>query len=190
MNFLDQFHNELAPKLGTRAITFSYMIQQILQMPHTQIIETGTARAQGNWMGDGQSTLIWDWIAKIKDLSVLSIDLNQDYIETARSQTTKVDYLQGDSVYILNKLSKDIVRNCGLLYLDSFDLDQRNPIPSAVHHLKELTAVWPLLPRGCMIVVDDCISDTLGKHIFVKSFFNSIEIKPVFTGYQWGWLKL
>jgi trans-aconitate methyltransferase len=75
-----------------------------------QIIETGTARAEGNWSGDGQSTLIWDWVAsQIPSTKVLSIDLNPAAVEVAKLQTKHVQYHAGDSVQHLTSQSAEIL---------------------------------------------------------------------------------
>jgi hypothetical protein len=41
-----------------------------------------------------------------------------------------------------------------LLYLDSFDVDFDDPLPSAIHHLKELLAIAPLVSFETLVVDD------------------------------------
>lgn len=177
-------------KLGHRGLTFQFMIQHLEKLYLKNIIETGTARIKDNWAGDGQSTLIWDWyINKYPTAQCVSIDLSEQSVNTACEQTSKVKYICGDSISVLNSMADNDLNKCGLFYMDSFDLDQNNPLPSSLHHLMELTAVWRFLPSGCMIVVDDCISNEIGKHILVRDFFDHLSIKPAFIGYQCGWIK-
>jgi len=156
-----------------------------------QIIETGTARVAGNWEGDGQSTLIWDYFASILgELKVTSIDLDPRAARIAKDQVTnRVEFIVGDSVEVLSKMSKEKLNKTCLLYLDSYDWSPELQAESSGHHLKELMAVYEHLPGGCLIVVDDCHSPTQGKHTEVKRFFEGLGIPPQFVGYQSGWTK-
>lgn len=46
-------------------------------------------------------------------------------------------------------------RKADLVYLDSFDLDAQDPIPSAAHGLREFFAVRPALRDGALLLIDD-----------------------------------
>jgi len=74
-----------------------------------------------------------------------------------------------------------------LLYLDSYDLVEG--IESPTHHLAELTAVYPRLPSGCLIAVDDCVSATHGKHRFVLAWLASLGVQPILESYVTIWRK-
>lgn len=195
MDFLELFDREFAPKLDTgpfkRASGFRKMFEHLDGCAVPYIIETGTMRSPGNW-SDGQSTLLWGAFARNcrangKQVRVFSIDINSDYLLIASKHAHEVSTLHGDSVKVLCTL-EGTLEHADLVYLDSFDLDQSNPTPSALHHLMELTAIFRKLPSGCMVAVDDCISDECGKHILVKKFFEQIGVRPAFTGYQHGWI--
>lgn len=41
------------------------------------------------------------------------------------------------------------------MYLDSYDVDFSNPLPSAQHHLNEFKAVKHLLHKGSIVLIDD-----------------------------------
>jgi len=77
-----------------------------------------------------------------------------------------------------------------LLYLDSFDLDRDNPLPSAIHHAMELTAARPLIGPGTVVCVDDyCIGGVAGgKGLILDKFFTSIRAEVLHSGYQKIWL--
>lgn len=189
--------------LGQRQAGFVQMISHIEENNHLcNLVETGTARIKGNWSGDGQSTLIWDWLAEQTRLSVTSIDLSAENAAVAAAQTKHVNYIVEDSVSALIRLSMideiwckqknkviGSLSNTVLLYLDSFDWNPSLHFESAFHHLAELTAVWNKLPSGCMIVVDDRHNDTEGKHVLVEKLMSKFNIKPIFSGYQIGWIK-
>lgn len=190
MSFLEIFEKEYAPKLDVgkfrRAAGFRHMFEHLDRRNHPIIIETGTMRSFGNW-GDGQSTLLWDKFLEYKEQgSCISIDISDDNISTASRHVRNVTLLVGDSVKVLSQLGS--VGAADLIYLDSYDLDQSNPMPSALHHLMELTAIYGRLRSGCMVVVDDCLSDECGKHMLVKKLFTAIGVSPCFEGYQCGWI--
>ena len=181
---------EFIQKLGARQPTFAKILCHLHEHPTKRIIETGTARIEGNWEGDGQSTLIWDKYANIYGAEVLSIDISPKNVEIACKQCSdKTTFMVGDSVFWLNQLTDKVLSECGLLYLDSFDLDRKDPSPSAFHHMKELCAIYAKLPPGCLIVVDDRIDNRIGKHYLIEDFFNSLKIRPIFSGYQIGWVR-
>lgn len=181
-------------KLRHRSYTMSRLVAHVEGSPHRVIIETGTAYIKDCWSGHGQSTLVWDWLireSRKRDrfLAAVSIDLNPEGIKAAAEQTEFVSYRCGDSVKILAEIEPDLLSQCALLYLDSFDWQPHCAVESSFHHLAELAAVWRLLPSGCMIAVDDRHSSTAGKHLFVAQFMVQLGIKPAFAESQIGWVK-
>ncbi len=178
--------------LFKRKKSFEFILQHIEKVEKinlTTIIETGTARQKGNWIGDGQSTIIWDWLAnEILNLNIYSIDIDIDAIETAQSQTKNITYCHGNSLDILKKIDKQILEKTAVLYLDSLGVNYQNSHESAEHTLFELMCVYAYLPKGCLVVVDDCISVNVGKHFLVKRFFEQQNVPLAFSGYQMGWI--
>ena len=76
-----------------------------------------------------------------------------------------------------------------MVYLDSFDLDLKNPNPSQIHHLKELCAIVKNLQSHTLIVIDDHItSDNMGKGYLIKEFMSQIGKTPIFENYQLGFI--
>lgn len=189
-NFESQpWFNALSYRKDTFGIMIDYF-EKAAALGLNQIIETGTARARGNWSGDGQSTLIWDWLAgEVAGAKVLSIDLNPKAVEVAKEQTKNVKFLVGDSIEKLMAQTSKVLSKVGLLYLDSMDFDWSQGDISARHHLGELSSVWDSLPSGCLIAVDDCHSPYQGKHTAIAAFMAEKQIAPAFTGYQIGWIK-
>ena len=86
-----------------------------------------------------------------------------------------------DSVEFLYKYKPN--EDIDLLYLDSYDLDWKNPTPSALHHMKELCAIIPQLKKGCIILIDDN-NNNIGKGQFVSNFLDNIGAKLLFSEYQ------
>ena len=173
-------------------------------------METGCARKDGNWEGDGLSTYLFDCFAAQYGGEVLSVDLDAAACAYARSivgPRTRVH--QEDSVAYLHRLSRQLRasgRPIDLLYLDAYDYDFGDPLPSAVHHLKELCAIAPALTPGSLVVVDDSFHKLCGvrnplggytvfkdagiegKAQLVAAYFQQIGAPLKIDGYQCGWL--
>ncbi len=177
-------------RLSMRAGTFYQMIKHLDQSPGGRIIETGCAWDKDNFEGQGQSTLIWDWVlSNRQDLYCTSIDATPKSIDNAKAQVQHVNLILGDSVKVLNAMPSHTFIDCRLLYLDSFDWTPELNLESAFHHMAELACVWPHLPSGCMIAVDDRHGVGVGKHWLVEAFMTKLKIEPVFCEYQIGWVK-
>lgn len=154
------------------------------------IVETGTAHDEDNFEGQGQSTLIFDWFASTRHEPppVISIDLRPQASEIASKYTTFVNYMVGDSIHALDSL-REVHKDIGLLYLDSYDWSPELNLESAWHHMAELTTVWSSLPAGCMVVVDDRHGDMKGKHWMVEAFMQKVGAEVAFKNHQVGWVK-
>jgi SAM-dependent methyltransferase len=181
-------------KLKLRAYTMSKMVGHVedacAKNNCSAIIETGTARIKDNWGGDGQSTLVWEWLCQqIVGLRAVSIDITPEHVAAAREQVKRVQVIEGDSIKTLAHLSRELVENCRLLYLDSFDWHPEHAMDSMFHHMAELATVYADLPSGCLIAVDDRHSRDQGKHFMVQAFFEKLGIEPLFAEYQIGWVK-
>lgn len=181
---------------GHRGDGFELILKSFFESHHQLpvIIETGTARQPGNTHGDGNSTMLWDYFTGLmpnQDKGIVwSIDLDAQAVERAKKFCSdRVSFIVGDSVKELDHLSM-LAHYVGLLYLDSFDLDRANPHPSALHHLKEIAAIWAKLPPRCLVAVDDCLSPECGKHIYVKDFMSHVGAELIYEGYQYVWRKL
>ncbi|MDF7674037.1 hypothetical protein PT277_07560 [Acetobacteraceae bacterium ESL0709] len=185
------FKEFLYPRLGKRAESFALLFEQLKLQENPLIIETGCLRVPNNWEGDGQSTFQYDWFARAHRGHVITIDINQDSIEsTRRACSGATSAILNDSVETLHMLSENLSRPASLLYLDSFDLDLSNPMPSAIHHAMELMAARNLVGPGTLICVDDFNVPPLGaggKGLIVDKFMHSIRAEVVYSGYQRIW---
>ena len=96
-----------------------------------------------------------------------------------------------------------------MFYLDSFDVDWRNPYQSAAHHLKELTAINKILNKETLVVVDDSPAvgnlthddsdkweilkqpkPTIGgKGFLIHEYAEDVGAKVLFTHYQTAWIQ-
>ena len=168
------------------------------------IVETGCMRADHTPPGsplalgdDGASTYIFDDFINYYDGEVLSVDIKQENVDYANEHTSdRTTAYCMDSVEFLWNL--DPKNKIDFLYLDSYDFEPTNPVPSQLHHIKELCAVMKNLKNDTIIVVDDHLNTpefesyraTLaqgGKARFVEDFMKSIDAECLHDGYQIVW---
>jgi hypothetical protein len=192
LSFDETFERIFFPRLGRRAESFATIFKSIRSRHQRPVIvETGCLRVPGNWEGDGQSTFMFDALARDSRGSVFSIDITAECIDTARRACSSATQLIcNDSISALHALSQIVLEPISLLYLDSFDLDLQDPAPSAIHHLLELTAARPLLGAGTIVCVDDYEvgNQSGGKGMLVDKFFSQIRSEILYSGYQKVWL--
>jgi hypothetical protein len=149
------------------------------------IVETGCARQPDNWSGDGQSTLVWDWLLDKVGGTGLSMDISKENCAAAAAQVQHFKVACVDSVVGLRTMVTP--ETIDFLYLDSYDVSPG--IESPTHHLAELTSIYPRLPSGCLIAVDDCKVNGNGKDRFVKAWLRSLGVEPIQDSYVTVWRK-
>jgi hypothetical protein len=117
---------------------------------HPIIFETGTS-AYGT-----DSTRLFDRFASKFSGEFHSVDLNPRASRALIFQHGPMTNLHvSDSVsFIQSKLGK-LVDRIDLCYLDSWDVDWLDPLPSAEHGLSEFLAVKNFLTKGSILVIDD-----------------------------------
>ena len=190
--FAEQFRRHFQPRLGKRADGFAALFEALTAgPPRPLIIETGCLRIAGNWEGDGQSSFMFDALTRAMGGAFFSIDVLAESIETARRAcSSAVNLICNDSVAALYTLSQLMRGPAALVYLDSYDVDADNPMPSAIHHALELAAARPLLGPGTLVCVDDygVGRQPGGKGLILDRFFANIRARVLYSGYQRIWL--
>jgi hypothetical protein len=190
LSFDKLFDLHFRPRLGKRADGFAAIFAALPKPPaDLTMIETGCMRIPRNWEGDGQSTFMFDALARDRGGLLFSIDVTPESLETARRACSSATQLiLNDSVAALYALSRAMPAPVSLLYLDSYDLDVANPVPSAIHHALELAAARPLIASGTMVCVDDFgIGADGGKGMILDKFFSRIRAEVIYSGYQKVW---
>lgn len=188
---LVEFDSYFFPVLGRTARwhAFREIAKRLILIENPIIVETGCVRVRDNWIGDGQSTRIWNWFADKIEAGVQSIDISPEACVLAMELCPFVHVSCDDSLSLLSRHAKiGLLSDVDLLYLDSYDLTPDNP-NSELHHAGELAAAYRFLPSGAWIAIDDCHTDTEGKHAMVKQFFDKTKISPVVSGYITIWEK-
>lgn len=132
------------------------------ELPIT-IVETGCIRGTSDVsrMGDGWSTLNWEFHAKRTGSIVHVVDINADHISRSKEivpESEWVKYSLGDSVEYLKNFNGRI----DLLFLDSFDYcgDEENVRACHNHSLNEVIAAWDKLNDRCFVLIDDVFNDS------------------------------
>jgi cephalosporin hydroxylase len=213
-DFWSWFDDFASPKLADRTQSFRKIFTYLDRFDRPiGVIETGCVRQQDNWAGDGQSTILFDKYAEFHPGSVVySVDLDPQATALCRSLVSDRVWIHtGDSIAWLKSLTDHppaALKHVDLLYLDSYDVDLDDPMPSAVHHLKELVAIAPLLSSGTLVVVDDSPSSFIGvpdqnnlvkpirppriggKGRLIAEYAAQIGAEVLFTEYQSGWLGI
>jgi hypothetical protein len=189
--FDEQFDRFFFPRLRARAEGFATIFRALPKQPEKLLtVESGCLRIPRNWDGDGQSTFMFDALARTRGGLFFSIDVNVESVETARRAcSSSTNLILGDSVATLHALSALIGRPANLLYLDSYDLDPQNPMPSAIHHAMELIAAQSLIGPGTIVCVDDygVGPQAGGKGLLLDLYFSTIRAEVLHSGYQKVW---
>jgi hypothetical protein len=188
--FDEQYRRFFRPRLARRAEGFDVLFQSLQALGRSLlVVETGSLRLPGNWEGDGQSTFMFDALVRASGGVLFSVDVTNESVDSARKVcSSAAQLIANDSVSALHALTQIVSKPIDLLYLDSFDLDPKNPLPSAIHHALELTAVRPLIGPGTIICIDDYgVGSSGGKGMIVDRFLSNIRAKVLYSGYQKIW---
>jgi SAM-dependent methyltransferase len=171
--------------LNTRYHTFAQALELIRDRKLQTLIETGTSRCgDTNSEGDGCSSLIFtDYINRYGGV-FYSVDIDQQALLCAQAALDFIPknahFICSDSVDFLHNFSKPI----DFLYLDSYDFDINNPLPSQYHHLREVQAAYSKLHKNSVILIDDCLLLHGGKGKLAIHFLQKKGWRVLTKGYQ------
>jgi len=188
--FLQDFSVKYNALLANRYNTFYKIFEYLERLDKKKyfIVETGMARQENNYGGDGLSTILFDEYLNYRDGKIISVDISPQVVSFAASKiSSKAELICSDSVSYLYNLSKQETPKLDLLYLDSFDLSWDNPHPSSLHHVKELLAIMHKVTPGTLIVVDDN-NRGAGKGQYIADFMENTGKVKYFDEYQIGWI--
>lgn len=180
---------------GKRENGFNVMMSHLDKCRDPLIIETGCARQENNFTGDGMSTLIFDSYINEHGGEFHTVDIDQNNVDFARKHIQGNSGIHcGDSVLFLHNLNLLLTeqsRKIDLLYLDSLDYFPEQELESSLHHIYELCAIRPSIKSGTMVVVDDNFYDYgifKGKGKFMFEFMQKINCQCVCQEYQCIWV--
>lgn len=118
------------------------------------IFETGTS-AYGV-----DSSRLFDQVVTRNSGKFISVDINSQPSKSLLFQhSRRSNFYVDDSVNFIDSTLKSLIDHIDLCYLDSWDVDWSDPLPSAEHGLREFDAVRSFLFPGSILVIDDTPSD-------------------------------
>lgn len=215
--FWTWFDTQAAPRLALREISFRKAFTRLDAIRGDRpvvIVETGCTRTAGNWAGDGQSTVLFDYYVQQAPSGSLGYSIDIDPAATAQCRalvSKAIDVRTGDSVSVLRQVAAELraqARTIDLLYLDSYDVDWNHTTPSAVHHLKELVSIIGCCRPDTLVMVDDSPSQARlvagdngayslispprveGKGGYVAEYAAQVGATLAFAHYQAAWTGL
>ena len=154
-------------------------------------------RSLDNYIGDGQSSLLFDAYINEYGGEFYTVDISKESVDFCRSKVSEKSVVtQDDSIKFLKRLNSKFIeenKKIDFLYLDSFDAPRDNPnvlFQSSLHHLYEFMTILPSLKSGTLVVVDDCWFENgnlSGKGTMIWDYMSKIEVIPCHVGYQIGW---
>lgn len=117
-----------------------------------RIIETGSSAWGAN------SSVLFDSYVNSFGGSLASVDIRMNPMTNLLGVCTdKSEFYCDDSVSFLKRFPK---RETSFVYLDSWDVDWSNPMPSALHGFSEFIEVFPFLTPGSILLIDDTPRDS------------------------------
>ncbi len=153
------------------------------------IVETGTLRRAGNWF-DGQSSLLFFEFLSFFGGTLVSIDADKRALETCESVLRdtvglgRAEHVSicGDSVAELENIDRPV----DLLYLDSLDFNEANPLPAMMHPLKEFASAARIRAQSphLIVAVDDNFGDGAGKGALLKVWARDTGKEVIHDGLQ------
>lgn len=158
--FIKKHEKALNYSGGGRKQHFQLIIEKLvaLNKPLT-IVETGTLWAPLDKPMGAFTYIFGDLIKNYTGGKLITIDINSKHIENAKQSTKEfqdvIEYITSDSVEYLESMTDKEVEEVDLFYFDSYDFIAIDPIPSQLHHLRELLAVYKRLSKNVILSVDD-----------------------------------
>ena len=93
---------------------------------------------------------------QVVEITIPGMEKLRDSLDRkAKEFANIIEYVTSDSVTYLESLSDEDVQNIDLFYFDSYDLAIPDPVPSQLHHYRELAAVYKRLKLDVYLAVDD-----------------------------------
>lgn len=193
-----QFYDNIRSRLGQRMMGFDYIFNYLSRIKEPLIVETGCARQDNNYEGDGQSSLLFDKYIAERGGHFITVDISEESVKYCKSKMTSENSLvvKNDSVSFLQQLNQKLIsdgKKIDFLYLDSFDAPRDQPevvYNSALHHLYELMTIMPSLASGALIGVDDNWNEDgkmKGKGQLIADYMSKIGNEPTLNLYQIFW---
>ncbi len=131
-------------------LTFRELFKNMNSRRDLIILESGIASA------GTQSTYLFNEYIRKYGGQFWSVDINKELVDKhSGNMCPATKLVAGDSVTFFENWVQQEKKNPDVIYLDSWDLDFYNPIPSGEHGLKEYHALKPSFKKGTLLLIDD-----------------------------------
>ncbi len=131
-------------------LTFRDLFKEMNEKHDLIILESGIASA------GTQSTYLFNEYIRKYGGRFWSVDINSELVDRHRGNMCPGTTLVcNDSVNFFRDWVKYENKNPDVIYLDSYDLDFYNPIPSGQHGLNEYRALLPSIKKDTLLLIDD-----------------------------------
>lgn len=158
--FLEPYRKHLEWSGKSRLYYYERIITKLVNLNRPiLVVETGTmwSKLEDNM---GAFTLVFgDLIKNWTGGKLITIDISSQNIETCKTTTSEfsdvIEYVVSDSVQYLENMPDELVKKIDFIYFDSYDFYVPDPIPSQLHHFRELMGVYKRLSPEVHIAVDD-----------------------------------
>ena len=147
----DHFNNYSNPNHPCRD-SLTRALKMLGNQP-AQIMETGSSAWGAN------SSMLFDSYVNSFGGSFLSVDIRiNPMINLLRVCTERSKFYCNDSISFLKRLPNPGV---SLVYLDSWDVDWTNPLPSSLHGFSEFMEILYFFTPGSLLLIDDTPIDSV-----------------------------
>lgn len=191
------FYEKIRHRLEHRVVGFDFIFEYLRGVQNPYIVETGCARKEDNYSGDGLSSLLFDSYINEYGGEFHTVDNSAESVRYCAGKVSpSTVVILDDSLSYLKKLNSHLLRvnkKIDFLYLDSLDSPKENPdasYMSALHHFYEYTTILPSLKYDALIGVDDCwLLDNMvyGKGKVIFDYMQKTNNFPCAMGYQFFW---
>ena len=158
--FLAPYKEALEKSGLIRLKYYEYVIDKLVKLNRPiRVVETGTMWAPLSENMGAFTYIFADLIKNWTGGRLITVDISETSINNCKQYTKEfedvIDYVLSDSVEYLESLSDEQVKELDFIYFDSYDLSVPDPVPSQLHHYRELAAVYKRLRADVILAVDD-----------------------------------
>jgi hypothetical protein len=153
-----------------QASELSGMAGMLMDKELVNVIEIGT-----------KFTDVWNWMLTKSNGFCLSLSSDLKKVKEAQATCHRVNIVLDEPIAFLTKIQKtDMLKKLSLLLLN--DRHRSNPVANDLADIGCLAAAWDFIPTGCMIAASE-------RNVFIKNFFNEMQIWPLQDGPITVWIK-
>lgn len=145
----EMFSNKPGIPKHLNYLTFKKLFEEMRDLKNPLILESGIASA-----GTHSTYLFNEYVRKYGGL-FWSVDINQQLVDMHRGNMCPSTQLVCDDSVSFFRNWTTTHKEVNVIYLDSYDLDFYDPVPSANHGLNEYKALIPVIKKNTLLLIDD-----------------------------------